>query len=300
MNSSASNLASSNKNLTVGSKKDAQKLFACNAVWALAYRELTRFFRQRSRLVGAIGQPIIFWVLFGAGLRNSFQAPDWASSLEQPVSYQEYFFPGIAVLIVMFTAIFSTISIIEDRREGFLQGVLAAPVPRSVIVMGKVLGGTILAVLQAGLFLLIGPLLQQLGLTTGLQLQLELIPFLIAAAFLVVIAVELTALGFLIAWPMNSTQGFHAIMSIFLMPMWLLSGAFFPGDGTPWLLWIIKLNPLTYGVAGLRRLLYSGSLPVTETLPSMTACLIVTFAFAALCLFVCSRLVARPMIQNVT
>lgn len=281
-------------------KQGARKLSNWNAVWALAFRELTRFFRQRSRVVGAIGQPIIFWILFGAGLRNSFQPPDWASSLDQPVSYQEYFFPGIAVLIVMFTAIFSTISIIEDRREGFLQGVLAAPVPRSVIVMGKVLGGTILAVLQAGLFLLIGPLLQKVGLTTGLQLQLELLPFLIAAAFLVVIAVELTALGFLIAWPMNSTQGFHAIMSIFLMPMWLLSGAFFPGDGTPWLLWIIKLNPLTYGVAGLRRLLYSGSLPVTETLPSMILCLIVTFGFAGLCLFVCSRLVAKPMIRNVT
>ena len=272
----------------------------CNAVWILAYRELIRFFRQRSRVVGAIGQPIIFWVLFGAGLRNSFQAPDWAQTLDQPVSYQEYFFPGIAVLIVMFTAIFSTISIIEDRREGFLQGVLAAPVSRSIIVMGKVLGGTILAVLQAGLFLLIGPLLQQIGFTTGLQLQLDLFPFLTASAFLVVIAIQLTALGFLIAWPMNSTQGFHAIMSIFLMPMWLLSGAFFPGDGTPWLLWTIRLNPLTYAVAGLRRLLYPGSLPVTETLPSMTMCLIVTFGFTILYLFVCSKLVSRPMIRNVT
>lgn len=271
-----------------------------NAVRALAFRELIRFFRQRSRVVGAIGQPIIFWVLFGAGLRNSFQAPDWAASLEQPVSYQEYFFPGIAVLIVMFTAIFSTISIIEDRREGFLQGVLAAPVPRSVIVMGKVLGGTILAVLQAALFLLIGPLLQQLGLTTGLQLHLEFLPFVLSAAFLVVIAIELTALGFLIAWPMNSTQGFHAIMSIFLMPMWLLSGAFFPGDGTAWLLWIIRLNPLTYGVAGLRRLLYSGELPVTDTLPSMTMCVVVTFGFAAVCLAVCAKLVSRPAVRNVT
>lgn len=270
------------------------------AVWALAGRELTRFFRQRSRLVGAIGQPIIFWILFGAGLKNSFQAPDWANGLEQPVSYQEYFFPGIAVLIVMFTAIFSTISIIEDRREGFLQGVLAAPVSRIVIVLGKVLGGTLLAVIQAALFLLIGPLLQTLGITSGLQLSLQLAPFLMAAAFLTVIAVELTALGFLIAWPMNSTQGFHAIMSIFLMPMWLLSGAFFPGDGTGWLSWIIRLNPLTYGVAGLRRLLYSGSLPVTETLPSMTMCLVVTLGFSAVCLLICARLVSRPMMHNVT
>ena len=81
-----------------------------SGAWALASRELTRFFRQRTRIVGAIGQPIIFWVLFGAGLRSSFQSPSWAADLEQPLTYQEYFFPGIAVLIVMFTAIFSTIS----------------------------------------------------------------------------------------------------------------------------------------------------------------------------------------------
>ncbi|HIK96080.1 MAG TPA: ABC transporter, partial [Planctomycetes bacterium] len=101
-----------------------------SAAWALAWRELIRFFRQRTRVIGAIGQPVIFWVLFGAGLGGSFQPPKWAAGLSQPLTYQEYFFPGVAVLIVMFTAIFSTISIIEDRREGFLQGVLAAPVPR--------------------------------------------------------------------------------------------------------------------------------------------------------------------------
>ena len=190
-----------------------------SAAFALAHRELTRFFRQRTRIVGAIGQPIIFWVLFGAGLRGSFQAPEWAAGLEEPLTYQEYFFPGIAVLIVMFTAIFSTISIIEDRREGFLQGVLAAPVPRSVIVIGKILGGTALAVLQAGLFLMVGPLLSSTGLSPGLQIEFTLMSAIWSALFLTLVAVELTALGFLIAWPMNSTQGFHAIMSIFLMPM---------------------------------------------------------------------------------
>lgn len=270
------------------------------AVLALASRELVRFFRQRTRIVGAIGQPIIFWVLFGAGLRGSFQAPDWAAQLEQPLTYQEYFFPGIAVLIVMFTAIFSTISIIEDRREGFLQGVLAAPVPRSVIVLGKVLGGTFLAVIQAGLFLLVGPLLSYIGLSPGLQIDVSFLQALLATGFLTLIAVELTTLGFLIAWPMNSTQGFHAIMSIFLMPMWLLSGSFFPGGGGDWLSWVIRLNPLTYGVAGLRRLLYSGQLPVTETLPSMPICVVVTFGFGVLCFVICVRLVSRPMTHNVT
>ena len=277
---------------------------AAGSVWsgagALASRELTRFFRQRTRIVGAIGQPIIFWVLFGAGLRSSFQPPSWAADLEQPLTYQEYFFPGIAVLIVMFTAIFSTISIIEDRREGFLQGVLAAPVPRSVIVVGKIVGGTLLAVIQAGLFLLIGPLLGMFGLGPELQITVSLLPVVMSALFLVLIAVELTALGFLIAWPMNSTQGFHAIMSIFLMPMWLLSGAFFPGEGAGWLTWIIRLNPLTYGVAGLRRLLYSGSLPVTDSLPSLPMCIVVTAGCTAFCFFACVCFVSRPMTRNVT
>lgn len=267
---------------------------------ALAQREWIRFFRQRTRIVGAIGQPIIFWVLFGAGLRGSFQPPEWAGQLENDLSYQEYFFPGIAVLIVLFTAIFSTISIIEDRREGFLQGVLAAPVPRSVIVTGKVCGGTVLAVLQAGLFLLVGPLLSYVGLSPGLQIDTNLTGALMAGLFLTLIAVELTSLGFLIAWPMNSTQGYHAVMSIFLMPMWLLSGAFFPGGGSGWLSWIIRLNPLTYGVAGLRRLLYPGDLPVTDSLPPFSVCLAVTGAFSALCFLASTWLVSRRTAHNVT
>src|SRR5690242_58316 len=120
------------------------------AIYALTARELVRFFRQRTRVIGALGQPVLFWVLFGAGLHGSFNPPAWAPS---GMTYQEYFFPGVAVLIVLFTAIFSTISIIEDRREGFLQGVLVAPISRLAIVMGKLFGGAALAVVQAGLFL---------------------------------------------------------------------------------------------------------------------------------------------------
>src|SRR6185295_6986465 len=99
-------------------------------IYTLALRELVRFFRQRTRLIGAVGQPVLFWILFGAGLRGSFTPPKWAP---EGMTYQEYFFPGVAVLIVLFTAIFSTISIIEDRREGFLQGVLVAPISRLAI-----------------------------------------------------------------------------------------------------------------------------------------------------------------------
>jgi ABC-2 type transport system permease protein len=269
-----------------------------SASMALAVRELRRFFRQRSRIVGAIGQPIVFWIVFGAGLGGSFQAPQWADVLERPLSYQEYFLPGIAVLIVLFTAIFATISIIEDRREGFLQGVLVAPASRAAIVMGKVLGGSLLAMIQAGLFLCLGPMLFFVGLAPEIPVSITPVQGLVAGLFLTIVAVELTSIGFLIAWPMNSTQGYHAVMSIFLLPMWLLSGSFFPGSESGWLTVVIRLNPLTYGVAGLRRLLYSQSLPVGDTLPSMLMCCFVTVLTTAVVFILCVQLVQRPSVQN--
>lgn len=269
-----------------------------SASWALAVRELRRFFRQRSRIVGAIGQPVVFWIVFGAGLGASFVAPKWADSLKRPMSYQEYFLPGIAVLIVLFTAIFATISIIEDRREGFLQGVLVAPASRLSIVLGKVLGGASLAMIQAALFLCLGPMLSIVGVAPEIPLSVSVPQGLLAAAFLALVAIELTALGFLIAWPMNSTQGFHAVMSILLLPMWLLSGSFFPGGQSGWLSLVIRLNPLTYGVAGLRRLLYSETLPVGEALPSMMMCTLVTLGTTIVFFTLCVQLVRRPSVQN--
>lgn len=255
-------------------------------IWTLTLRELVRFFRQRTRVIGALGQPLLFWILFGAGLKSSFQPPAWAS---WEMSYQEYFFPGVAVMIVMFTAIFSTISIIEDRREGFLQGVLVAPIPRLALVVGKLCGGTVLAVLQAGLFLLLAP-------TMGISLSPVAAGLMLA--WLILLSFTLTALGFVIAWPMDSTQGFHAIMSVFLMPMWLLSGAFFPAAGSGWLSWIIAANPLTYGMAGLRRLLYfDRTIPHDSGLPSLTISLIVTCLFCVVCVglsvFLTHRQVSR-------
>jgi len=243
------------------------------AVWSLASREVVRFARQRTRVIGALGQPVLFWILFGAGLHGSFNPPAWAPA---DMTYQQYFFPGVAVLIVLFTAIFSTISIIEDRREGFLQGVLVAPISRLAIVLGKLSGGAALAVAQAGLFLALAPFV---GLSMSLITALEVL------AFLTLLAFAMTALGFLIAWPLDSTQGFHAIMSVFLLPMWLLSGAFFPAGESGWLSLVIRANPLTYGVAGLRRLLYSGAeLPAAAGLPAMSVCIAVTIIFSGVCI----------------
>lgn len=259
-------------------------------VFSLAQRELTRFFRQRTRVVGALGQPILFWILFGAGLNGAFRGP-------AGMTYQEYFFPGVAAMILMFTAIYSTISIIEDRREGFLQGVLVAPIPRAGLVLGKVLGGTALAVLQSLLFLLVGPALAFVGLAPELHTGLTWQNSLSVIGFLALVGFSLTALGYLIAWPMDSTHGFHAIMSVFLMPMWLLSGSFFPPGESGWLSWVIRLNPLTYGVAGLRRIMTADASAV-EALPAWWLCVAVTVAAAACYVGIAIWMTGRRSVLN--
>jgi ABC-2 type transport system permease protein len=251
------------------------------AVWTLTRREIVRFLRQRSRLIGALAQPVLFWILFGAGFRGSFQAASF-----EGMSYQEYFFPGIAVLILMFTAIFSSISIIEDRHEGFLQGVLVSPVSRSALVLGKLCGGTLLAVLQAILFLALGLVLASIGWAPSMSTSIGFGHAILLFLFMGLVAFGLTALGFMIAWRFDSVQGFHAIMSVFLMPMWLVSGAFFPAAENGALAWVIRLNPLTYGVAGIRRLLYSSSESLsgsTRALPELWLCVTVSAVFAVVC-----------------
>ncbi|WP_437185681.1 ABC transporter permease [Planctomicrobium sp. SH668] len=249
--------------------------------YTLIVREVVRFLRQRSRVMSSIVQPIIFWVLFGAGLAGSFQLN--SGDATSGVSFQEYFLPGIAVMIVLFTSIFSSISVIQDRNEGFMQGVLVAPVPRSSIVLGKVLGGTVLSMFQALAFIAIAPLMYFVGLAPPITLDVSLLNVLGAVLFLALISLGLCALGYLFAWKIDSIQGYHGVMSVVLLPMWLLSGAFFPGNQSVWLSWVMALNPLTYGVAGLRRVLSSDPASVSM-LPPFWVCLTVTAVFAIGCL----------------
>ena len=157
---------------------------------------------------------------------------------------------------------------------------LVAPVSRLALVLGKLTGGTVLALIQAMLFLTLGPLLHFVGLAPAIGWQLSAVGWLAMIGFLTLVAFALTALGFLMAWSMDSTQGFHALMSVFLMPMWLLSGSFFPPGESGWLTWVIWLNPLTYGVAGLRRIMSTNPAAV-EALPAWWLCLSVTVLAAA-------------------
>lgn len=215
----------------------------------LWWREVVRFYRQKARVVGVIASPVVFWLVIGSGFGTSFRSGDASNMSGQ--HYLDYFYPGALIMIVLFTSIFTMMSVIEDRKEGFLLSVMVAPVSRSAIVLGKVLGGTTLATIQGLIFLVFAPLV---------GVHMSLVSFLLVALTVFLVSFALTALGFAIAWPMDSTQAFHAIINLFLIPLWLLSGALFPLSGASgWLRLIMRLNPLTYGVEALRDLLYPAS-----------------------------------------
>ncbi len=243
-------------------------------------REIVRFYRQRNRIIGALLSPLVFWFVIGSGIGPSFRV----GAAPGGMNYLEYFYPGTLILIMLFTAIFSTISIIEDRREGFLQSVLVAPISPGSIVCGKILGGTTLALLQGLIFLLLAPLI-------GIHITPERILVCLFALFIV--GFGLTGLGFLVAWPMESTQGFHAIMNVFLIPLWLMSGALFPATNPhTWIYWAVHLNPVTYGVAAVRRALYAGD-PGVLNLPSFAVSIGVSLAFGLVMYAVAYLLVKR-------
>lgn len=263
------------------SRKSMNMGISWPAIFTLWWREITRFRRQRSRVIGALVQPVLFWLLLGGGLSASFQPP----GMPEGVSYFKYFYPGILVLVMLFTAIFATIVVVEDRREGFLQGVMVAPVSRINIILGQSLGASTLALLQALILLILAPV-------AGVSLSLGRV--LAVAGVLALLGFGLTNLGLIIAWRMQSTQGFHAIMNLILMPLWLLSGAFFPATGVPvWLEWVMRLNPITYGMAALRRCFYLDVASGMSPGPGLLLSLAVTLLFGVATLWVAAATAER-------
>ena len=250
----------------------------CGTLWR---REMVRFLRQRSRIIGALGTPLVFWLLVGGGLKQSFRLP----GVDSQMTYLEYSFPGAIVAILLFTAIFSMISIIDDRKEVFLQAVLVAPVSRASIALGKILGATTLAVGQALVFLALGRLA---------EIRMGALSIAAAFAIMTLVAFALAGLGFVIAWRMESTQGFHAIMNLVLMPMLVISGAFFPpGGSATWMRWIMLINPVTYGVTLLRWAMYLDSpAPHPDLGSSLAVAWVITILFAV-AMFSLSMLAVR-------
>ena len=250
--------------------------------FTLWWREIVRFYRQKSRVVGVLASPLVFWIVIGSGFGTSFRS----GGGQGQQNYLDYFYPGALIMIVLFTSIFAMMSLIEDRKEGFLLSVMVAPVPRSAIVLGKVLGGTTLAAIQGMIFLVFAPFA---------GIHLNLLQVLLVAVVVFLVSFALTALGFAIAWPMDSTAAFHGIINLFLIPLWLLSGAMFPiSRASGWIRVVMYMNPLTYGVEALRALLY----PAMETpfpLPSSIATLLLfSLVMFSLAFFMANRRSTRP------
>jgi ABC-2 type transport system permease protein len=250
--------------------------------FTLWWREIVRFYRQTTRVIGVLASPLVFWLVLGSGFGSSFRSGGGPGQQH----YLDYFYPGTLIMIVLFTSIFTMMSVIEDRKEGFLLSVLVAPVPRAAIVLGKVLGGTTLAAIQGMIFLIFAPFA---------GVRLELVQVLLVAVVVFLVSFALTALGFAIAWPMDSSQAFHGIVNLFLIPLWLVSGALFPLAGASgWIRVIMRLNPLTYGVEALRSLLYPDAGTSFPLSSAMATLVLFSLAMFGLAFLMANRRSTRP------
>lgn len=218
------------------------------AIYTIWSRDVIRFSRNRVRIIASLGQPVLFLFVFGAGLSPAM-APLGGGTL----NFEQFMFPGILAMAVLFTAIFSAVSIVWDREFGFLKEVMVAPVSRVAVALGKLAGGSTVALFQGSLVLLFAPLL-------GIKLTAFQIFGLLG--LMLMMAAMMSALGILIAARQRSMEGFQVIMNFLMLPMFFLSGAFFPLEGVPaWMELLSRVNPVTYGVDPLRQVALRESVP---------------------------------------
>lgn len=208
-------------------------------VYTIWLRNLKRYLRSKSRLVGSLGMPLFFLLVLGFGLNSVVAIPGMEHG------YISFIIPGIISMSVLFTSVFSGIQIIWDKQFGFLKETLVAPVSRLEIMLGQTAGGATTAVIQ-GLIIFV------LSLFIGLKIS-SIPGFIIAIVFMVLIGLSFTAFGIAIASRMEDMHGFQLIMNFVIFPIFGLSGALFPIDSLPeWLRFLTLLDPLTYGVEGIR------------------------------------------------
>ncbi|MGD0166715.1 MAG: ABC transporter permease [Gaiellaceae bacterium] len=213
-------------------------------IWVVAYRELLRFVRERTRIASSLLMPIIFMIVFSEGLKRQI------GSLAVGVDFVKFMYPGIVAMSVFINAIFSGLSVVWDREIGFLKEVLVSPLNRSGVVFGKALGAAVIALFQTFVMLALAPLFD---VSISFDAVLELIPIVI------VLALSLAGFGLLIGSRMRSQQGFQLLVQAVVFPLTFLAGVFFPVNNVPrWMEIISKINPLTYGVDAIRRIFLAG------------------------------------------
>lgn len=246
------------------------------AAGALIKREFIRFTRQPSRIVASVGTPALIWLFLASGFADSFAPP----TDDPSTSYAAFAIPGIATMVVLFSTIFASISLIQDRQAGLLQSVLVSPASSLAVAASKVTAGAIIATAQAALVLVA---LFFFETTTGP------LAFAAAIAACFITSIALISMGLALAWRVNSTAGFHGIMNLVLVPMWLISGAIFPVEGAAgWLRILVLINPLHHANETIADPLHAGALNW-----------LVSLAFAALSFTAAIRIIRmRPENTN--
>jgi ABC-2 type transport system permease protein len=209
------------------------------------YRELLRYSRDPLRILSSLAMPFLWLVMFGSGIASSLRFSVAGPSTD--FNYVLFLFPGVLAVNVIFTSLFSAITTVRDREEGFLKEVFVAPVPRSAIVFGKILGGTTVTSVQAFLMVIFLPLV-------GIPLMpslFSLIPYIFAFALM------LNSLAILISAKIRNSEGFQTVMNFLTFPMFILSGALFPLRNLPgWMSFLTIINPATYGVDMMRHAVF--------------------------------------------
>ena len=222
-------------------------------IYIVWYRDILRYWRDRIRAIVGLAQPLLFLVVFGAGLGSSLGGGFSAGGAPGSLSYAQFVYPGVVGMAVLFSAIFGAMSIVWDREFGFLKEILVAPIDRSAVAIGKALGGATQAMIQGVILLVLAPII---GVTLNVGTVLLLLPFLFILAF------ALSSMGVAIASRMKSMQGFQIVMNFVMMPMFFLSGSLFPLTGVPdWLAVAGRLDPATYGMDPIRRIVLGATLP---------------------------------------
>lgn len=216
-----------------------------NAIYILWLRELKRWTRSRAMIVASLGQPLLYLLVLGFGLGPVFQKAGNGS-------YLQFVAPGVIGMSVLFTSVFSGIGLLFDRQFGFLKETLVAPVPRTSVMIGKTLGGATVATIQ-GVIVLVICLIAGFRPVNWLYLPLALV-------FMIMTAIVFAGLGVAMGSQLKDIQGMQLIMNFIVLPIYFLSGALFPLSGLPPVLnFLTRIDPLSYGVDGLRNVLIGTS-----------------------------------------
>lgn len=209
------------------------------AIWQ---RDVIKFFRDRARLVGSFAMPFMFLILFGSGMSGAISSMMGGAKAGPLANFDfvQFMFPGIIGMTVFNTAIFSALSVVQDKEFGYMREILVSPISRVSIAVGKVLGGSTVAVFQGLMMLIFVPFI---GVSISVLMILKLIPIMFLVAF------ALSSIGLIIASSLKTAQGFQMVIQVLVFPMLFLSGALFPLSGMPvWMNFLVKINPLTYSV----------------------------------------------------